>query len=340
MDVGLQAAEAALGAPSPKADGSMTYGFNVEPRGATVRSPEPLAAPAGGAVDGGFEADAAALVASAIQLAITEVEGGGTGGLPPPPPPTFMEQAGAAMRAASSSIAKMSSMVVAPPKPPSEQMLAALAAQDNALTEEADSLPVDEVAARFAAKVMAQAIEMAAPARRPSLLQRVASLVKKEEAKPPPKPTVVDTPEEAVVREWLKQVFLATDQPKALHSIADDTITLRDHPRSGVVLCVALNALKQGACAKVKPPSATAARFARLEPLNTYRRACQSIGLGDRDCLAADEWLDGKTMTPLLEHLGALSRVLGPSAPKFTPPGGMRKVPTKAQGGGAAPCRA
>ena len=131
----------------------------------------------------------------------------------------------------------------------------------------------------------------------------------------------------------MKAVLLGADDLKALEGIADRTIGLRDALRNGLVLCACLNALKPKAVAKLpKVPKESATRFAKLEPLQTYFRACHVAGLSDRDCLKADEWLDGSTLTPLYDHLSALCRLF-PTAPKFVPPGGLRKAPTK---GGAS----
>ena len=103
---------------------------------------------------------------------------------------------------------------------------------------------------------------------------------------------------------------------------------------SGIVLCTLVNALKPNTVGKVKTPAANASRFAKLEALNAYKRGCASLGLTERDCLEPTSWLEGdaSSMEALCEHLSALSRLF-PKAPKFVPPGGLRKAPTK---GGAS----
>ena len=323
MAGGLAAAEATQGA-EPTSD-HVSYGSNVTPR--APAAPADFGAATAALVEES-EADAAALVSRAVETALEEV-------YPEveEAPPTFMEQVRRLSTAAAQAFAPQ-------PKAPTEETLAKTAAIDNALTEEDNALPPEEVAAKVAANVMALAIELAAPPRRPSLFARAVSVVKQEPPKPPPKPTFVDTPEEAVVRTWLKEVFLTADQPKLLNVISDNTITLRDHLRSGVVLCSALNCLKPGTVGRVKPPSATASRFARLEPLTTYKNACVSLGLGEKDCLPPAEWLDGKTMTPLLDHIPPLTRYVK-GAPKLQggERGGLKKAPTKANAAtrGAAP---
>ena len=110
--------------------------------------------------------------------------------------------------------------------------------------------------------------------------------------------------------------------------LSDRSVPLRDTLRNGVVLCAALNALKPKSIGKVRTPGPSATRFARLEPLQTYKAACAKCGLTERDLLPPDEWLDGQSLTPIYEHLAALCRIF-PRAPKFVPPGGLRKAPTK-----------
>jgi len=130
----------------------------------------------------------------------------------------------------------------------------------------------------------------------------------------------------------VRAVLMSADDLPGLALLNDRTICLREQLRSGLVLCAVLNALKPRSVGKLKVPSASATRFAKLEPLQTYRHACGAAGLTERDCLSPEEWLDGGSLQPLYEHLSALCRVF-PSAPKFVPPGGLRKAPTK---GGAS----
>ena len=148
----------------------------------------------------------------------------------------------------------------------------------------------------------------------------------------PPRPEVVDTPEEATVRAWLRQVLLGADDMKAVEAVGKRAVRLREQLRSGLVLCAVLNALQPRSVGRVRAPAATATRFAKLEPLQQYKRACHAAGLTERDTLPPDEWLDGDTYEALYDHLSALCRIF-PKAPRFTPPGGARRAPTRGGAG-------
>ena len=144
------------------------------------------------------------------------------------------------------------------------------------------------------------------------------------------------------MRSWLKAVFLSVDDMKSLALFSDRKVSLREHLRSGVVLCSLVNALKPNTVGKVKTPAANASRFAKLEALNAYKRGCASLGLTERDCLEPTSWLEGdaSSMEALCEHLSALSRLF-PKAPKFVhaanAPGTPKRKGANKLGGGGGP---
>ena len=152
------------------------------------------------------------------------------------------------------------------------------------------------------------------------------------EEPPPPPPKIVDDTVDSAVRTWIKAVLLGADDLKTLTILNNRTVSIRENLRNGIILCGVLNALKPRTIGRVKVPSATATRFAKLEPLQSYLNGCHSVGLTDRDCLKPADWLDGEKLADIYDHLSALCRIF-PKAPKFIPPGGLRKAPTK---GGAS----
>ena len=111
-----------------------------------------------------------------------------------------------------------------------------------------------------------------------------------EEPPPPPPKIVDDTPADSAVRTWIKAVLLGVDDLKTLTILNNRTVSIRENLRNGIILCGVLNALKPRTIGRVKVPSATATRFAKLEPLQSYLNGCHSVGLTDRDCLKPADW--------------------------------------------------
>ena len=117
-----------------------------------------------------------------------------------------------------------------------------------------------------------------------SLLERVGSAIgllpppsdEAEEPPAPPKPAVEDSPAEAQVRAWVRAVLMRADDLAGLGLLGDRSVPLREQLRNGLVLCAVLNAFKPRSVGKLKVPSASATRFAKLEPLQQYFRACHT----------------------------------------------------------------
>lgn len=111
------------------------------------------------------------------------------------------------------------------------------------------------------------------------------------------------------MRAWLQAIFMSGDSLAALRSLRSEK-PLREVLRNGELLCVALNALRPGLDIRSK----AGPRFVQLENLTSYAAGCRSLGLPEADLLPPQEWLDGSTITPLVDHLRALSAVVSTPA--------------------------
>ena len=114
---------------------------------------------------------------------------------------------------------------------------------------------------------------------------------------------------ELACRAWVQQVAGVT---------FDESTTLQEELKSGVVLCQLCNAIKPGVC---KKPSTMSAPFKQMENIAAYLTACDQLGVPQHSSFQTVTLYEDKDMMQVLVNLQALGsaaqRVPGYSGPTF-----------------------